>query len=93
MDIYFIGFENIHFFDFFDFIYDNGWPLISIVCSINIARSPSLVSVEFPPDLLLKLPNADAILARNGANTRILFLLHPAGEGGNFPNNIPLIAL
>ena len=23
MDIYFIGFENIHFFDFFNFIYDN----------------------------------------------------------------------
>ena len=23
MDIYFIGFENIHFFEFFNFIYDN----------------------------------------------------------------------
>ena len=28
MDIYFIGFENIHFFDFFNFIYDNS-PLTS----------------------------------------------------------------
>ena len=28
MDIYFIGFENIHFFDFFNFIYDNS-PLLT----------------------------------------------------------------